>query len=383
MDDSLRSLVIQQGSSLSAFIRQMRTSLVDLRNLVDSSIDQNTSAANDILAQIQEINRKIALSDGATGGANALRDQRDVLLGELATYFDFSVVEQDTGAVDVYVNSLPIVLGGDARGLAVRRTLVDGQTKIELTIKADGSVLTPKSGILGSMVDSREVDLVEAINALDDFAGQLIYQVNRVHSQGQGIMGFTSLTGTYGVTDVNARLADAAATGLKYPPKHGSFELHVTQQSTGLREVHVIQLDLDGINPASDTTLTDLVNQINSVANVNASLTADGRIKLNTANGDFHLSFGNDSSGVLAGLGLNTFFTGTDSLNVEVNPVVKGNPSLLAVGQGHVSGDNRNALAIAGLRDATLSDLGGLTLMESWNRHVEQYAIRQGQTLQE
>ncbi len=383
LDDSLRALVIQQGASLSSFLRQMRTSMVDLRNLVDRSVDQNVSAANDLLGQIQEINRKIATADGATGGANALRDQRDVLLAELATYFDFSAVEQGNGAVDVYVNSLPVVLGGDARGLAVRRTLVDGETKIELTIAADGSVIAPASGKLGAMVAAREGDLVEAIRTLDDFAGQLIFQVNRLHSQGQGIKGFTNVTGTYGVADVNARLNDAATTGLKFLPGHGSFELHVTQQSTGLREMHLIQLDLDGINPAGDTTLADLAAQINAVANVNASITADGRLRVDTVNGDYQITFGNDSSGVLAALGINTYFTGTSAQDVDVNNVIKGNPSLLAVGQGHVSGDNRNALAVAGLRTKSVAELGGITLMESWNRHVEQYAIRQGQTLSE
>jgi len=143
-------------------------------------------------------------------------------------------VEQPVGTVDVFVGSIPIVLNGESRGLEVRRKTIDGELKIDVVLKEDGSPLNTDTGCIGALVRAREQDVSFAIDTLDDFANKLIFQVNRLHSQGQGERGYTSLTSTSAVADSTLAL-NHADTELPFTPKHGSFQLHVTQVSSGQR----------------------------------------------------------------------------------------------------------------------------------------------------
>lgn len=377
-DMSLRTLVVQQAVTLSDYIRTMREQFGDLRMQTDRGLDNAISSANDLLDQIQMLNQRIAASDQGGGGAASLRDQRDLALAELSKYLDISTVESPTGVVDIFVGSLPIMLNGQSRGLELQQRTVDGELEVKVVLADDKSPLDTRSGEIGALARFREVDLKDAIDTLDTFAGQLIWQVNRLHSQGQGLQGFTSVTGTNGVADVNAALNSDDA-GMAFKPVHGSFQVHVTQQSTGQRVSETILVDLDGINPGSDTTLASLVSDLNSVDNISATILANGRVVINSDNSDFQITFSDDSSGVLAALGINTVFTGSNAFDIDVNQVVQTSPGLIAAAQGHQLGDNSNALAIAGLRSTPVSQLSGMSLSQYWSRHIEDVAIRTGQ----
>ena len=141
---------------------------------------------------------------------------------------------------------------------------------------------------------------------LDQFAAQLIWQTNRLHSQGQGTSDFTSLTSATQVLDPDATLTDLEKTGLGFAASHGSFEIAVRQKSTGQLSTYVVHVDLDGIDPTNDTTLNSLISDIDAVDNIRASLTADGRIRIEQDSSDFEFSFSHDTSGALASLGINT-----------------------------------------------------------------------------
>ncbi|MEE9211188.1 MAG: flagellar hook-associated protein FlgK [Phycisphaeraceae bacterium] len=381
-DNSLRSLVIQEGATLASFIQTLRSDLVNVRTQVDRSIDAATAAADNLLTQIEGINLQIVNAEGGTGsGAHGLRDQRDTLLAELAQFIDISTVEQPSGVVDVFVGSTPIILNGRSRGLEVRRQTVDGQLQTDVVVSDDGTVVNGSSGQIGALVSSREQDINQAIQFLDDYANQLIFQVNRLHSQGQGLQGHSTVTATSRVLDTTVALNDPDA-GLDFVPTHGSFRISVTQQSTGHRVTSTISVDLDGINPAGDTTLVSLAAAIDALADINATITADGRLQITGAGSDFEVSFSDDTSGVLAALGINTFFTGSTAFDMGVNDVILAAPVKLAAALEHLSGDNRTALALAALRDESIESLGGLSLTEMWHRHVQDYAVRLSQAQQ-
>jgi len=116
-------------------------------------------------------------------------------------------------------------------------------------------------------------------------------------------------------------------------------------------------------------------------------VTADGRLSITADSGDFAVSFSDDTSGVLAALGVNTFFVGKDAFDIRVNSLVADSPRLIAAAASSASGqnpgDNSNALAMAGLRDQQLTELNNLSLTQHWNAHVEQFAVRQAQARQQ
>ena len=75
-----------------------------------------------------------------------------------------------------------------------------------------------------------------------------------------------------------------------------------------------------------------------------------------------------------------SYFAGEDASDIQVNDLLTTSVRLLAAARNHDQGDNSNALAMADLRTDPIASLNGLSLAEVWGRHVEDYAIRLGQT---
>ena len=190
--------------------------------------------------------------------------------------------------------------------------------------------------------------------------------MNRVHSGGRGSAGHTAVTAARTVFDPAASLAEAVGPHeLPFAPVHGGFTLTVVNAATGAEADHRIAIDLDGLG-ANDTTLNDLAAALDGVDGVSAGLDSLGRLTIAADSGRaFH--FADDTSGALAGLGLNHFFDGRDSGSIDLAAPLKSNPGLLAVGRGGGPGDNANALALAEtlaapLKGAANRELEGKTL---------------------
>jgi flagellar hook-associated protein 1 FlgK len=165
------------------------------------------------------------------------------------------------------------------------------------------------------------------------------------------------------VDDVNAPL-DAA--GLNFTPGNGQFDIQVYDPSTQLTQTSTIRLDLNGLG--SDTSLTDLVNQLNAVSGVKATITPDRRLSIQSSSPDEQIAFANDTSGILASLGINTFFTGSDANSLSVNQEVIDNPSTFAASAGGVGADTNVAVQLAGFNDLPLPSQSGATLSQMYDR---------------
>ncbi|NOG53514.1 MAG: hypothetical protein HND57_04180 [Planctomycetes bacterium] len=285
---------------------------------------------------------------------------------------DITVIEQVSGTTDVLVNSIPVLLGNESRGVQLRTETIDGELVATVRVRADGSRLTITEGQLGALLNSRDELVSGLLDDVDTFAGQLIFQVNKVHSQGQGSKGFDTVTGTYGVTDADAAL-NATDAGLPFTIKNGSLQLNITNEATGARTTTRIDIDLDGVG--SDMTLNDLATAITAVDNATATVNADGTLTL-TATDGYRLSFSDDTADALAALGLNSYFDGFDASNITVNDTVQTDTDYLAVGADHVPGSNDTALAIAELETQSITELGSRSLREFWSDSVEEIAVQ-------
>lgn len=372
-DPGLRSLVISEGRSLAGYLQGVNDDLVGLRTQIDDSIRSAVSEVDELLTRIGNVNHQIAIAEAGQGGANTLRDERDQLVDELSKFLDITTREQPSGTVDVFSGSTPLVLGTGSRGLDVEFENLDGQLQIKMRVRQDGQVIEPRSGTVGALVNARENDVNAAIATLDEFAGGLIFEVNKVHASGQGEVGFGSVVSTYNAADSTVALNDPANL-LPFVPDNGTFSLHTVQQSTGLRQTTQIDIDLDGVG--ADTTLDNLAAAIDAVANISATVGADGRLNISSDTPDIRFSFSDDSSGALAALGINTFFTGKNATDLDVNQRLIDDVSLLAAGADHVVGDNRTALALSELGGTAVDSLGGLSMADYWTRHIQDYAIR-------
>jgi flagellar hook-associated protein FlgK len=88
-----------------------------------------------------------------------------------------------------------------------------------------------------------------------------------------------------------------------------------------------------------------------------------------------------DTSGVLAAVGINTFFSGGGASDMAVCSDVYATPGRIATALGADMTDNTNALRLAGLKDETLSSLNSMTLGEFYQRLVtdvgQQISVKQ------
>lgn len=372
-DEAVRTVVVEQGAGLANTLREMRNDHANVRLEIDRSLGATVRTVDGLLDQVAEVNRQIVETEqgGAGGDANSLRDRRDQLVNEISQYIPVTAVEQPNGALDLLVGSTPVVLAGESRGIVLRTDASASGTTVSLRVKADGTTLSPEGGQVGALFRQRAETVDPAIADLDTLARELAFQVNRIHSQGQGLRGYSSVTGLNRVLDASTNLA-ADATGMPFDIRNGSFELHVTNQATGLRTTVLVAVDPE------TTSLSQLAAQISAAmpsGTGGASVTPDNALRLD-ANAGYELSFSNDSSGVLAALGVNAFFGGRDASDLSVNAQLQDDPRLLAVGRGHVPGSNDGALLIAGLEDTTFDALGGRSLRGFWQSSTTDLAVR-------
>ena len=75
-----------------------------------------------------------------------------------------------------------------------------------------------------------------------------------------------------------------------------------------------------------------------------------------------------DTSGLLAAVGMNTFFSGHNATDMGVCSDIAGSPGHVATALGADMVDNTNALRIAGLKDQTVSSLSSMTPVEFYRR---------------
>lgn len=370
-DIGLRQIVIQSGDTVAKWLQSMRGQLTGLQSDVDNRLKGQTDEANSLAQQVADLNQQIVISEGGAGGvANGLRDQRDAVLGRLAELIDIKTVQQSTGVIDVYVGSEPLVAGTESRGVSLRKETVDGELLTTVTIKANDGAMKLAAGQLGALSSIRE-QIGDATDQIDALAGNLIFELNKLHASGQGLEGFSSILATNQVDDSTAALSDSR-TGLKFAPGHGSFVVHARNRSTGFSTSTLVQIDLDGAG-GNDTTLDSLVSTLDGIADITAT-SVGGKLQLRADSSDVQITFSQDSSGVLAALGLNSFFIGADASDIAVSTTIKSQPQLLAAARNGEKADNQTALAIAGLESQALAALNGASLKESYQSTVNSLA---------
>lgn len=374
-DVGLRQVVLQNGEVVAGSFNHLRTQLSNLQSDVTDRLTGLTGDADQLANQIADLNQQIVNAEGGAGdskgGANGLRDRRDALLKQLSSLVDITTTE-DKGVINVYVGSEPLVIGTTNRGVGLKTT-TDSQGRLtsEVIFKQNNGTMKVTSGQIGALVNVKG-QIQDTIDKTDSLANTLIFELNKIHASGQGLVGFDSVSASATVDDPTLVLTDPLA-GLKFTPKNGSFVVHVKQKTSGLETSTLVQVDLDGLN-GNDTTLNSLATSIDAINGISASVNA-GRLTVSSDSTDVQISFSQDSSGVLAALGVNTFFTGSDANDIAVNQVLKDQPTLLAAAKNGNAGDNQTALAIAGLESASLPALKGTSLKATYQGIVNGVAV--------
>jgi flagellar hook-associated protein 1 FlgK len=376
-----RQLAVNQGVALAENIGGLHDKVFEIQDQLNHRVIGMSDDINRLAEEIRLLNIKIATTEGgrATGSdAGALRVQRQSAVERLSELIGVRVTEQPSGGLAVAVGGELLVFEGQRREVDIEFSDDGGVAAAVVEFSDTSAPLDITSGELGGLYTARNQVAGGFLEQLDELAATLAFEFNKVYSQGQGLTGFKQLTSTETVSDPNAAL-DAA--GLEFTPVSGAFNVLIKSNdgTTTTTTTHTILIDLDGLD--TDTTLNSLAAQLDAIDGLSASVSSGGALELASESDDVQFAFAppvgsstDDTNGVLAALGLNTFFVGSSASSLRVNDELKENAAIFAASIDGIDAGSGNALVLAGLLMRPLDSAGNVSLADLYNRMVNDIA---------
>ncbi len=188
-DEILRLEVLAAGRSFVEQVQSTYRKLEAVQQTINEQLATHVDEVNDLLAQVFDLNKRIAQQERNSLDSADLRDQRDRVLDRLAKLTGATSLEDPDGSVRVIVGSIPVV---------------DGPTvvKLQLADTPDGPVpvwynsASPDykgEGTIGGLLKVRDNELKRLMADIDNLGKTIATEVNALHEQGTGVGGDTGL----------------------------------------------------------------------------------------------------------------------------------------------------------------------------------------------
>ena len=238
-----RKALVEDATTMTTQMSNLYRTLEGQQRDVDRQIQLRVLDINNLTTRLARINDEIIRVQGSGDQPNDLRDQRDVLLDDLAKIVNITYTEAGNGAVTVNIGGRTAVVGNQSFDL---KTQVDpanpeGFVQVYWADPVRDALLLPldrvnvTSGQLQGDLTVRDVRLENALDALNDLAATLITNVNEAHSRGFGLNDQTGLPFFAGLGAEDIEVSDviledldnvAAATS-QLAPGDGSNALEI------------------------------------------------------------------------------------------------------------------------------------------------------------
>lgn len=373
----VRTSVLAEAEALAASLNQVAQRLRTLRTNANEDVRNLVPEVNSLTSRIAELNRNIRDLELTGVEANDLRDDRDLLIDQLAKLVSVTYRERDDGQVDVLIGDDELVTGTNFREIYAAPTSTIDPSRpdlLEVRFVDNDAAVTIQGGELFGAIDIRDNFIPEIDDRIDELARTLILQLNRIQSSGNGISGIAqALTSTHGV---NSSFSPLNLADLPFTVEDGAFDIFVYDSAGNV--VDSLNFSVVTTGPlANQTNIADIESAINSMSGISATANADGTITITPAAGNT-FTFSNDTSGALAALGLNNFFNGTDAETISVSQHLLDHPEYLSSAYSTdplETGDNAAALDMANLRTALLLAGGTQSLNEFYQSTVVQIGV--------
>ncbi|MBI5041910.1 MAG: flagellar hook-associated protein FlgK [Gammaproteobacteria bacterium] len=190
-----RQLVLSDADSLVERFHYLDDQLDTTRAEVNDQLGSLVGEVNTLSQSIADINKEIAAAIGHGGGQppNDLLDTRDQMLEQLSGLVAVTRLEQDDGAVNVFIgNGQSLVTGFTAATLSVQGSAYNATEKdIMYSVGAVSSPITNNisGGKLGGLLNFRSEMLDTAQNALGRISAVLGTEFNLQHALGVDLDG--------------------------------------------------------------------------------------------------------------------------------------------------------------------------------------------------
>jgi flagellar hook-associated protein 1 FlgK len=374
-----RSAAVGAGDLLTKNFGSLHSKVFDIREELDKRVISVADEVNSLAEEIRLLNVQIASTEGgdaSSSAAGGLRVNRNTAVDKLSELVGIHIEEQPSGGLAVALGGEFLVFEGQRREVEIGTTLTDGVAASIVQFADTHSALQLSSGELQGLYTARNEVVQGLLDGLDEVAGTLAFEFNKLYSQGQGLVGFSSLTSQETVSDSEAAL-DAA--GLPFTPVSGTFDVLIKNKDSNLPRTYTIHVRLNGLD--DDTSLDNLAEQLNAIDGLAATISPSGALQLSGDSSDIEFAFDDDTSGALAALGLNTFFTGSTAGSIGVNSELQGikNTGKFSASLGGIGGGSENALRLAAFLDTPLEAAGNASLADIYDQLIN--SITQGSSI--
>lgn len=257
------SLIRESASALCTYLNSTAKKLENLQGTYETYLDQDIQKVNDILKNIQDLNKSIRDADIRGDDALELRDSRNMLLDELSQYMDIDVkyTMENVGA-GFMVEKLTVTLAtGD------QNPLIDGEYATKISRDPDDSNYNIQLGALvdadGEKKNEKDPDPV----TLDD---------NDLYGSLQSRREILTESGEYATQDTVKNVDKNAAVkrGIPYY-RHAldSLARELAKAMNGLNNVNDVDIPGKGnlFSAGSDTNETSVNGQGITAANISVS----------------------------------------------------------------------------------------------------------------
>ncbi|MGL6193581.1 MAG: flagellar hook-associated protein FlgK [Thermoguttaceae bacterium] len=368
---SVRQMTVDGAGKLTELIRATSGTILKTRMDMNSAIVDLASEINRLTQEISNLNTGIArIEAGQRPGVEAvgLRDQRLQALSDLSALVNIKTSEDATGVVTIYCGGDMLVSAQGAKTLTVgyNSDPYNQLSLAEIRYSSNNAPLDVFSGKLNGLYEGRDAILGSFVEQLDEFAANLIKEFNAIYSSGQGLTGYDQITSLTVVQDTDVALDKL---GLFVQPNSGVFSILVENKATKVTSTTEIQVQLSDTT-TNPMTLEDIVKAINNVEGVTARINTNNQLEITSDSPEIQFAFSGDTSGVLSAMGINTFFTGTDSRTIGINNVVKNDPGKFAVSKGGIGADTDNGVDLAAMPETRQSKYGNQSITESYRLMV-------------
>jgi len=183
---SERTALLERSKALCTQFHTMRSDLQSVEKEMNNRLAGSLEELNRITRQIADLNNRIVAAEAVGTPANDLRDERTRLVEALSSLVGISTFENGEGSLSVSTQTGILLV----EGIHSFSLSQEGDQVYWNGIPADVSQKLT-GGKIGAWLDIRDEVIPEYIANLDELAGTLIREVNRLHQMGYTLTGET------------------------------------------------------------------------------------------------------------------------------------------------------------------------------------------------
>lgn len=338
-----RTVLLAKGKSLTDQVVTVAQGLNQIRLNADGEISRNVDTINGLATRIASLNGEILKAESSGHEAPDLRDQRGVLINDLAGLVDIKQVSMKDG-IGITVGGQLLVSGNHANALSTQPASDNPPLHDVTFVRSDGSEISISDkihgGQIGGLLALRDGDIVKFQDRVDRLAAVVTNEFNQQHQAGYGLDGTTN-NAFFSALTPQAPLASGANTG--------------TAVGTSVAIADPTLLTFDNyevqFNSASAFSVVDVTT--GSTVTTGA-YTSGGAINFDGLN---VVITGTAASGDLFSLSAQK--GAAQRFGVALSNTDKIAAASTATG---VPGDNTNALSLVAIQTNRQGDLGNVTL---------------------